>query len=59
MKTDAQKRAQAKYEKSGVIKRVTLKLHINNDDDIIAHLNTKDNVNGYLKELIRKDKDEG
>ena len=56
MKTEAQKRAQSKYEKKAV-KRVVLKLHHANDIDIIKHLATKDNVNGYLKELVRKDKD--
>jgi len=56
MKTEAQKRAQSKYEKKAV-KRVVMKLHHTNDLDIIEHLATKDNVNGYLKFLIRKDKD--
>lgn len=58
MKTPALKRAQKKYEKN-VIKRVELKLNKRYDGDIIEFLESKDNVNGYLKELIRKDKGEG
>ena len=58
MKTQAQRRAQNKYEKKN-IKRVVLKLNTRLDDDIIKHLEDKDNVNGYLKQLIRKDKGEG
>lgn len=52
---DSIKRAQVKYEASGVIKRKTLKLHEVHDADIIAMLKKQENVNGYLKELIRKD----
>lgn len=52
---EAIKRAAARYEKKS-IKRVVLKLNRNTDKDIIALLEDKDNINGYLKELIRKDK---
>ena len=55
MKTEAQKRAQAKYEKSGAQKRIVFKLSVNNDADIIAFLETKNNVSGYLKNLIKDD----
>lgn len=58
-KTDAKKRAQAKYEKKraamGIIKGYYLKCHAVHDADIIAYLSAKENVNGYIKELIRKD----
>ena len=58
MKTEAQKRAERKYAKKN-IKRVEMKLNTRYDGDIIQHLDSKDNVNGYLKELIRKDIGEG
>ncbi len=54
MITEAQKRATIKYEKEN-IKRIVLKLNIKTDNDIIQYLNTKDNINGYLKELVRND----
>lgn len=54
MKTPAQKRAQSKYEKKN-IKRVVVKLNTKHDADIIEHLEGKDSVNAYIKELIRKD----
>lgn len=34
-------------------KQVTLMLNKSTDADIIAYLDTKDNKNGYLKDLIR------
>lgn len=52
MITEAQKRATIKYEKQN-IKRIVLKLNVKTDSDIIQYLNTKDNINGYLKELVR------
>lgn len=59
MRTEALKKAQARYEKSGAIKkRVTLKF-TRADEDIIKFLEGKDNVSGYIKSLIRKDKGEG
>ena len=54
MITEAQKRATIKYEKEH-IKRIVLKLNIKTDNDIIQYLNTKDNINKYLKELVRND----
>lgn len=51
---EAIKRAQSKYEKKN-IKRVVVKLNTKYDADIIRQLEGKDNMNGYLKELIRKD----
>ena len=53
MITDAQKRATIKYEKSN-IKRVVLKLNKKTDADIIDYLDQQKNVNGKLKDIIRK-----
>lgn len=36
-------------------KQVTLMLNKSTDADIIAYLDTKDNKNGYLKDLIRQE----
>lgn len=52
---EAIKRAQKRYEESGVIKRKILKLHTVHDSDIISHIESLQNINGYLKELIRND----
>ena len=53
--SEAQKRAVAKYEKAN-IRRIVIKLNRNTDQDIIEHLNNIENVQGYIKELIRRDK---
>ena len=42
------------YQKRNV-KRIPLNLNISTDADIIAHIQQINNVNGYLKELIRQD----
>lgn len=47
-------KAVRKYQKEN-IKRVVVKLNKNTDDDIIKHLEQKDNVQGYIKQIIRKD----
>ena len=52
--TDAKKRCNARYEKSGAVKRVTVKF-TKVDNDLIEHLASKDNVSGYIKHLIRED----
>ena len=51
---DSLKRAQQKYdqEKTTVFK---MRLNIENDMDIIRHLETVDNKSGYVKRLIRQD----
>lgn len=36
-------------------KRYALSLHLVNDADIIEHLDSQENVQGYLRELIQKD----
>ena len=50
----AQLRAQAKYDKDNTV-QVKLKLNKKTDDDIIKRLSETDNVQGYIKELIRLD----
>lgn len=52
--SEAQKKASAKYEAANV-KRVMLKLNFNTDMDILEKLDEVDNVNGYIKRLIRED----
>lgn len=52
---EAIKRAQKRYEESGVIKRKVLKLHAVHDADIISYIESLSNFNGYLKQLIRND----
>lgn len=54
MVSEAQKKASAKYEAANV-KRVMLKLNFNTDMDILEKLDEVDNVNGYIKRLIRED----
>ena len=36
-------------------KRIQLKLNIRTDADILAHLEQTENVQGYIKHLIRED----
>ena len=52
--TEAQKRARKKYE-ARVKKTYIIKLHTELDADIIEKLETVENRNGYIKELIRRD----
>ena len=54
MVSKAQLRAQAKYDKDNTV-QVKLKLNKKTDDDIIKRLSAADNVQGYIKELIRLD----
>lgn len=54
MTSDAQKRASAKYDKAHT-KGIYLKLNTENDKDIIEFLAGVDNVQGYIKNLIRND----
>lgn len=58
MKTEAQKKAQRRYEQSGKVKRVYIKLTAR-DADILRHLAGKENVTAYIKSLIRKEMGEG
>ena len=58
-RTEAEKRAQARYEKkrnkSGITKGFYLKCHTVHDADVIERLGSVENTNGYIKELIRAD----
>ena len=53
MRSEAQKKADRKYEKNNV-RRLTIKLNRNTDDDLIDYLEGIDNVQGFVKELIRQ-----
>lgn len=46
--------AKARWDKENTV-TVTMKLNKNTDADIIEHLNSIDNRQGYIKELIRAD----
>ena len=52
--SDAQRRAVAKYDATHT-RKVTIKLNITTDADIIAKLDAVDNMQGYIKKLIRDD----
>ena len=53
MATEAQKRASAKYDKANT-KTYALKLNLKTDADIVEFLADKPNVQGYLKQIIRR-----
>lgn len=52
--TEAQLRAQKRYQKRAIA-QVLLKLHKENDADIIERLAQEPSKNGYLKRLVRQD----
>lgn len=54
MATEAQRRAVAKYDAKNT-KTYAIKLNRKTDADLIAKLESVCSVQGYLKELIRKD----
>ena len=54
MTTEAQKRAQKKYDAANT-KKILLKLNRKTDADILGKLETVDSMQGYIKELIRRD----
>lgn len=58
-RTEAQKRAQAKYQKKRNKKSVTksycFTFHHEHDQDIIERLQSQENKSGYVKRLIRED----
>ena len=54
MPTNAEKAATARY-KAAHIKRVNIALNDRTDTDILKHLESIDNVQGYIKSLIRSD----
>lgn len=53
---EAKRRAQAKYDKTHT-KGIYLKLNKETDAEIIEYLEEVENVQGYIKTLIRKDMD--
>ena len=53
-KMNNQSRNSIKYDRENT-KRVYIKLNKNTDSDILAYLDSKQNKQGYIKELIRKD----
>ena len=57
MTTEAQKRAQKKYDEASKDKwrMIHLKLNKDTDADIIEKLENSNNIQGYIKELIRAD----
>jgi len=58
MVSEAQKAAKARYD-AKTARYISLKLNSNTDREIIEHLERQQNVQGYLKELIRKDIERG
>lgn len=54
MTTQAQKDAVARYDAKNTV-QIHLKMNINTDEDILRKLAKTSNVQGYIKELIRKD----
>lgn len=52
MASKAQIKAVAKYDKANT-KGLYIKLNLTTDADIIAYLSAIDNVQGYIKNLIR------
>ena len=56
MTTEAQKRAQKRYDKAtkGKWRMIHLRLNRETDADIIEKLEKSGNIQGYIKELIRK-----
>lgn len=54
MKTEAQRKAQDKYQKEKT-RQFSIQLKINGDEDIIAKLESVESKQAYIKELIRND----
>ena len=52
--SEARNRANAKFNRLHT-QTVTVRLHNENDKDIIDFLKTKENKQGYIKGLIRED----
>ena len=51
---ESQKRASAKYDQNNT-RQIKLKLNIRTDADILEKLDSVENKQTYIKELIRKD----
>lgn len=54
MLTEAQKKAQAKYDKENT-RQIHLKLNRSTDADVIKALDDAESKQGYIKRLIRAD----
>lgn len=54
MATEAQRKAQAKYD-ARTAKYISLKLNIKTDADLIDLLQKQENVQGFIKSLIRSE----
>lgn len=54
MASDAQKKASAKYDAANTM-QFKIKLNKTTDADIIEHLKSLDNKQGYIKNLILQD----
>lgn len=54
MITEQQKRAQIKYDKTNT-RQITFKFNLKTDADILEKLDSVENRQGYIKELIRND----
>lgn len=52
--TDAKRKAIRKYDAANT-RQIHLKLNLNTDAQMIAWLDQKENVQGYIKDLIRSD----
>ncbi|MBR3330644.1 MAG: hypothetical protein IKG25_05425 [Mogibacterium sp.] len=51
---ESQKRATAKYDKAHTVQK-TFKFNLETDADILEKFDSLDNVQGYIKALIRAD----
>ena len=52
--TEAKRKASAKYDRNNT-KIFAIKLNKNTDADLIGKLSSQDNIQGYIKDLIRRD----
>lgn len=52
--SEAQKRASARYDAAHCV-RVSIKLNLSTDKDILKRLSEVENKQGYIKGLIRRD----
>lgn len=54
MSSEAQKRASARYDAANT-RQIKLKLNTKTDADILGFLDRLENIQGYIKSLIRQD----
>lgn len=54
MATESQRKANRKYDKNNT-KQLMLKLNLKTDKDILEKLDSVNNKQGYVKNLIRED----